>query len=270
MTAPSPAPTGHVSAAEIFARTRAAFVERAYPQTIKYKVRVSGLRDGTWTGRSFSSYERWPSTTVIARNVSDEEMADPARPQGISLSIAGITTGKTVSPDILGIPKLAPTYSFGLGAAPPAEASPGPGGPLRTIGTVLATARNYKVWLAGEESVDGTRAWHLFLRPVGNPGKYRLRDLWVEEATYQTIRLRTYGNFTAEATGKGVWSVAYTQIDGAWYLTSEVSNGPVECADGWYDHIAVQFTGIQADPDEPLDFGVGATTDEAEIEEPSP
>jgi hypothetical protein len=270
MNAPAPSPAPDVRAEEIFSRTRAAFVARQYPPTIKYKVRVSGLRDGTWTGRSYSSYERWPSTTVIARDISDEEIADPAHPHGFALKIAGVTTGETVNPDILGIPKLAPTYSFGLGATPKPEASPGSPASLRTIGTVLAASRNYDVRLLGEESVDGTLAWHLRLRPIGNRGKYRLRDLWVEESDYQTIRLRTDGNFTGEATGAGLWTVEYSQIGGSWYLVSEVSNGPVDTADGTYEHVALQFTDIEADPSEHLDFGFGDTPDEAEIVEPAP
>lgn len=270
MVAPNPAPSVDARAEAIFARTRAAVVARAYPPTIKYKVRVSGLRGDTWSGRSYQSYERWPAGSVLARTISDEENAHPTKPSGITLSFLGITTGKSEQPDLLGIPKLAPTYAFGLGTTPQAEPGPGSasGSRLKTIGSVLATARNYDVRLLGEESVDGTACWHLRLRPLGNPGKYRLRDLWVEKTSYQTIRLRTYGNFTAKETGSGLWTVAYSLIDGSWYLTSEVSNGPVEGPDGWYAHVAVQFTDIGADPNETLDFGLSTVDDEAEITEP--
>ena len=265
---PSPSPTPDARAADIFARTRAAFVARAYPPTFRYAVRISGLRNGTWTGRSYQAFEHWPSGRIIARLVSDEEFANPTKPRGINFSVAGIGNAKTDQPDILGIPKLAPTYAFGLATAIPRRNPAVDNGSLRTIVSVSASARNYDVRLVAEESVDGTVCWHLRLRPLGNPGKYRLRDLWVEEKSYQTIRLRTDGNFTAKETGSGIWSVAYTQIDGSWYITSEVSNGPVDCADGVYDHIAVQFTNIAADPHEVLDFEVGGTTDETELVEP--
>jgi hypothetical protein len=270
MIAPSPAPSADARAEAIFARTRAAIVARSYPSTIAYKVRVSGSRGGTWTGRSYQSYERWPSGAVLARTISDEENAHPTKPSGVTLGFFGMSTGASGQADLLGVPKLAPTYAFGLGTPPQTEPGPGSAGGsgLRTIGSVLAQARNYAARLVGEESVDGTTCWHLRLRPLGNPGKYRLRDLWVEESSYQTIRLRTYGNFTAKETGSGLWTVAYALVGGSWYLTSEISNGPVEGADGWYAHVAVQFTGIAADPNETLDFGLSTVDDEAEITEP--
>jgi len=270
MVAASPAPSPDARAEEIFSRTRAAFAARQYPPTIAYEVRVSGFRDGTWTGRSYRAFEHWPAVSVIAHSVSDEEAANPSRPHGINIGFFGFGTSKAESHDILGIPKLAATYAFGL-AAPPAEPS-AEGSPrasgLRTIISVTATARNYVVRLFREESVDGDLCWHLLLRPIGNPGKYRLRDLYVDEKSYQTVRLRTDGNFTASDTGSGLWTVGYTLIDGSWYLTSEVSNGPVATDDGLYEHVAVQFTNIEADPHENLDFGIASTTDEPDLVEP--
>jgi hypothetical protein len=266
----SPAPTPDARAEEIFARTRAAFVARQYPPTIAYSVRVSGFRAGEWTGRSYAAFEHWPSASVVARSVSDEETADPAKPRGFNIGFFGFATSKAESHDVLGIPKLAPTYAFGLAGPSPlrSEDSAAGAGALRTIISISATARTYRIRLFREESVDGDICWHLLLRPVGNPGKYRLRDLWVDEKSYETVRLRTNGNFTGTETGSGLWTVAYTQIDGSWYLTSEVSNGPVATDDGAYDHVAVQFTNIRADPREVLDFGLEGASDQPDLIEP--
>jgi len=263
----TPPPDTHAEA--IFARARAAIVARAYPKTIAYKVRISGLRDGTWTSRTYASFERWPSERVIARAFSEEEIANPSHPRGIDIGIMGITANRAENDDILGIPKLAPTYAFGLGSSPEPDQVPSASGALKTIGSVVATARNYDVRLAGEETVAGMRCWHLTLRPLGNPGKYRVRDLWIEEGAYQLVRLHTYGNFTNKDTGAGWWTVDYAQTGGSWYLTNESSFGPVETDGGTYERLAVQFVDIRADPDERLDFGAGGANDEAIIVEPS-
>lgn len=266
----SPAPSPDARADEIFARTRAAFVARAYPPTISYSVRVSGLRGGTWTGRSYRGFEHWPSSELISHTMSDEEMANPATPRGINIGFLGMTVDKDDNHDILGIPKLAPTYAFGLvGALPHQDEATTDTGAPRTIIAISATARTYDVSLFHEETVGGALCWHLLLRPVGNPGKYRLRDLWVDEKTYQTVQLRTDGNFTASDTGSGLWTVSYTSIDGFWYLSSEISEGSIETEDGTYDRIAVQFADIKPDPHEALDFGLDDTTpDEPDLTEP--
>jgi hypothetical protein len=56
------------------------------------------------------------------------------------------------------------------------------------------------------------------LRPLGNPGTYRVRDLWVDEQSYQTRKLVTDGNFTLKETGSGLWTVTYVKSGDAWYL----------------------------------------------------
>jgi hypothetical protein len=178
--------------------------------------------------------------------------------------------------DVLGTPRLSATYAFGLvpPPAPPsandaASAAPAPGDP-RVIGSVTAVHRNYDVRLAGEETVAGRLCWHLALKPLGNPGTYRVRDLYVEEATDQTVRLRTDGNFTAKETGSGLWTVDYAQSDGSWYLTNETSDGPVDTDAGHFDKVAVQFVDVRSDVGENLDFGLSGSDDVPVLIEPGP
>jgi hypothetical protein len=139
---------------------------------------------------------------------------------------------------------------------------------LRTIGTERAVSRKYDVRLAGEESVDGSACWHLTLRPLGNRGTYRVRDLWVDEQSYQTRKLVTDGNFTRKETGSGLWTVSYVQSGDAWYLASEISQGPVSVDTGRYDRVAVEFVGVRADPHENLDFGLAGSAEDDVVVEP--
>ncbi|MBD5657417.1 MAG: hypothetical protein IAI50_19875, partial [Candidatus Eremiobacteraeota bacterium] len=261
-------------AEDIFARTRVAFAARAYPSTIKYGIRISGFRNGAWAGRTYDAFEQWPERSVVARSISEEEAANPYKPSMFAKSILqnfgppSAQSGGPQGPHILGFPELAVSYAFGLTprttlTTAPAATDAG----LRTIGTVRAVARTYDVRLAGEESIDGSACWHLTLRPLGNPGTYRVRDLWVDERSYQTRKLVTDGNFTRKETGSGLWTVSYVQSGDAWYLASEISQGPVN-DDLRYDHVAVQFVGVTADPHEPLDFGLAGSSENDLVVEP--
>jgi len=274
MIVPMPAPSPDLRAEDIFARTRVAFGARAYPSTIKYGVRISGFRNGAWTGRTYDAFERWPERTVVTRSISEEEAANPYKPSAFASSFfknfgpPPLQSGGPQGPHILGFPELAVSYAFGLAPQTTFETAPvATDTGLHTIGVVRAVSRTYDVRLAGEENVDGSE-WHLTLRPLGNPGKYRVRDLWVDEQSYQTRKLVTDGNFTRKETGSGLWTVTYVLSDDLWYLASEISQGPVNDDAGRYDHIAVQFVGVAADPHEHLDFGLAGSSQNDPVAEP--
>ncbi len=275
MIAPTPAPSPDLRAEEIFARTRAALAARTYPATMKYGIRISGYRNGGWTGRTYDAFEHWPKRTVFARSISEEEAANPYKPPMFASSFFGnfgpppAQSGGPQGPHILGFPELAVSYGFGLVPRETVEAAPEPTGTgLRTIGTVRAVTRTYDVRLAGEENVDGSACWHLTLRPLGNPGTYRVRELWVDEDSYETRKLVTDGNFTRKETGSGLWTISYVQSGNTWYLANEVSQGAVVDDTGRYDHIAVQFVGVTADPHENLDFGLAGSAEDDLVVEP--
>lgn len=270
MPTASPAASPDARAEEIFARTRVAFAARTYPSTMKYGVRISGLRDGNWSGRTYRAFEDWPAATVFGRSISDEEAANPVKPP--PFCFFGIGAPKRAGlelPGPLGFPKLAVTYAFGLAArpnvAPASDAGPSA---LKTIGSVRAVARTYDVRLAGEEEVDGKPCWHLTLLPLGNPGTYRVRDLWVDESSYQTRRLVTHGNFTGKQTASSDWTVSYVQSGDSWYLSSESSKEPVNDALGRFERVAVQFVDVAADPHENLAFGISGSAKDVELVEP--
>jgi hypothetical protein len=274
--APAPSPAPDARAEEIFARTRAAFVARTYPRQLAYRVRVTGYQGTTATVRTYLTYERWPAVNVHARTISDEEDANPVKPKGTNFSVPFVSdiggSGDTMK-DVVGTPQLAVTYAFGLAPRPFDPPLPGdvataaPDAP-RQIGTVTAVKRNYDVRLAGEEIVAGLPCWHLTLKPLGNPGTYRVRDLYVAESNDQTVRLRTDGNFTAKATGSGLWTVNYVQSGDTWYLSDETSEGPVSSDAGTFDKMEVRFVDVRADPNENLDFGLPPDPDAPLLVEP--
>jgi hypothetical protein len=61
--------------------------------------------------------------------------------------------------------------------------------PLQTIATVTAHSHAYDIALAGEESVGERKCYHLVLHPRTGADRYPLRDLWVEESTFEVVQL---------------------------------------------------------------------------------
>ena len=75
------------------------------------------------------------------------------------------------------------------GSAPPLPPPNLAPDPLQTIATVTANSHAYDITLTGEEIVDGRRAYHLKLHPRAEPERYPLRDLWVEESSFEVVAL---------------------------------------------------------------------------------
>ncbi|MFY9780583.1 MAG: hypothetical protein WAJ85_08740 [Candidatus Baltobacteraceae bacterium] len=66
---------------------------------------------------------------------------------------------------------------------------------LKTIGAVRVRVRPYAIALAGTESANGKETVHLTLRPLREPNKHVLRDIWIDPATDGVVRL--HGEATA-------------------------------------------------------------------------
>ena len=60
----------------------------------------------------------------------------------------------------------------------------------RRIARVNARSRPYAITVAGEENVGSARTVHLVLRPLRDPNKHILRDLWIDRATNGIACLR--------------------------------------------------------------------------------
>ncbi len=90
--------------------------------------------------------------------------------------------------------------------------------PLRELVRIEAVARDYAIVLAGTESIRGVEAYHLALTPLRNPRFYRLRDLWVETASFGTVQLAIQGMFEGKPYDDARWIVAYTAIAGRYYV----------------------------------------------------
>lgn len=253
----------------IFAAAQRYWQAAVYPKKISYGVAVSVSRNAV---AAQAHYHVWYDATVNRVRlvpVSDEELAHPYTPHGINFGISLFGGSIPLSSpqrtfDYLGLPVLVPNYSFGIvsdGAVNttrtdaqlvqeirkefhdpmPARRAPSSGG-LPTIAEVTVTHRQYVITLSGTQVLDGHPDFHLRLQPVSDPGTYRIREMWVNEATYATDRLITQGNFTAGAMGGVRWQIDYRQIADAPVIASEAALAGFTLDRRSYDSATVSFT----------------------------
>lgn len=269
---------------EIFAKTRVAWEAQHYPELIAYDVAVTVTENGqTRTERYRSAYDA-AGDVVHFNSVSDYEKAHPYyAPGGFGFSSPFDRFHSTnAATDFLGIPMLAPNYSFGLGTtphgtpeskptdaeivdevrrafndpmpryrpAPTPEASPA----LREIAVVESRSRVYAISLIGTETVSERPAYHLQLQPLRDPGRFRLRELWVDMRTYAPIKLVEALNFVNGPGTAVPWSISFDQIGGASYIATENALAPMHLKKHGYSSVSVAFENVR--PVERIDAGL--------------
>lgn len=238
----------------IFERAREVWASQRYPAIVAYSVDVSAGSNGQTAHRHYHEY--WSSSrdrVVVKPPVSDEQLKDPYKPSaGVAFygwNIGGPRVGTGVR-DFIGVPLVAPNYSFGISTYVPPEKltpadiveqvrreyhDPAPQkvsaleqqSGLKTIALISSSAHAYRIALVGIEPDEYGNAYHLALSPLHDPLRYRLRDLWIDTKTYVTDRARIGGNFTDKALESAPWIVRFAQIDGATYITSEDAEKPI-------------------------------------------
>ena len=90
--------------------------------------------------------------------------------------------------------------------------------PLREIIRVEASSRDYAIALAGNERLGDVDTYHLTLTPLRDPHLYRLRDLWIDTTSYQTVQLAVQGLFSGKPYDDARWIVSYVKLDGRYYV----------------------------------------------------
>lgn len=265
----------------IFNRVRAYWDTALYPSTASYGIVVTVARRGTVSTAHYHAFYDTAANKVVLDAVSDEELAHPYVPKGIStqinLSLYGVPlksiplSAPQRTFDYLGVPLLTPDYSFGLATiaphatnrdsadlvrqiraefndpAPPRKMLPTKSG-LKTIAAVYVSQRHYIITLAGITSINGHSDYDLRLKPVSNPSIYRLREVWANAQTFATDQLVTEGNFSADDLRAVRWIVKFDQIDGAPYIRSEVAQSGFVLDRRAYDSAEIAFTDISAKP----------------------
>lgn len=282
---------------EIFAKTRIYWEAQRYPAKLEYDVAVTVVENGKPKIERYRSGYDAVNGIVRSDPVSDYERAYPYHPPGgFSFNVPFLTKPVGSSNvDYFGVPMLAPNYSFGIGitprgssqspsdadivaavrkqfhdpiprnrATPTPQITPG----LREIAIVEAKSRAYSISLAGIEFVNDLPAYHLQLRPLRDPERFRLRELWVNARTFAPLRLIEALNFV---TGPGTtvpWSVSFSQIGGATYVASETALGATQNGHHHYDAVTVAFENVRPVGTFGYDLPAFAPTDTLTLTEP--
>jgi hypothetical protein len=225
-----------------FARVRAAVAAARYPEQVDYAVVVSGT-DGSKPRSDRYRARYFPQTGELrVQTITAQEQAHPPHPHGFNFSFSmalcggrcetgqAVSNTKNLTPskdieDLLGVPFLTPDYSFGIARAAakihaePVSQSTG----LKTIAVVVSPQHDYAVTNAGSETIDGKQTEHLVLKPLHDPNRYRLRDLWVDPATKLPLRAVVARNFTVAPEDTTPWRIDFTTVDGGLYIASETA-----------------------------------------------
>jgi hypothetical protein len=282
----------------IYAQAQSYWLAQRYPQQLQYRVVVRILEGGKERVERYNTRYDATSDDLEVDAVSDYEKANPVRPPGgIGFSLFGFyRVGKPQEQvDFLGVPRLAPTYSFGMAPFVPApeptpfnsaalvdeirkefhdpnpRVTPSPTPPPEplVIAVVVAAHRNYAMKLIGREVVAGHNCFHIELRALHDPGKYRLRDLWIDDQSYAVWRLHVAINFRQGPGTQIPWTVTFVDIDGQHYIDQEIADAPMAVASEIYTRTSVSFDGVRAATDDaspmPLQLPLANV-----LEEPTP
>jgi hypothetical protein len=114
---------------------------------------------------------------------------------------------------------------FGLRYRGPraAASSPEADGSLRVIAIVSSGSPDYSVSLIDAPLLGGVPTYHLGLTPLREPKDNRLRELWIGSSDYLPRKAIVAGNFTLAPLVDVPWTVDFSVLNGAPYLTRETA-----------------------------------------------
>jgi len=258
----------------IFGNARAYWQLQKYPMLLDYSVAVDVVEGSKERVERYTVEYDAVSGVPRVDPVSDYQLAHPVVAKGINLGILGFHVNKPVPPvDFLGVPFLAPNYSFGMAPFVPAptptpfnsaalvdeirkefhdpnpRATPTPSATpngLQEIATVYAHSRDYTITLLGTETIDGHACYHLALQPTREPGRFRIRQAWIDEHTYATWQLQDALNFTNGAGTNVAWIIHFHAVGGAAYISEEDALAPMSTGGQIFTQTAVRFENLRA------------------------
>jgi hypothetical protein len=241
--APSPSPTSDPQAERLFQQARAVWRARTDVPYLRYGALVRYLHSGHVFDNWWDAYYRTSDGALSLTPLLDID-EQHKRLGGVPFSIFGLKifdTNPDAEPIRLDEPRIAPSENFGIlgrgelllsprtSSQPLASPSPGPSdsGDPREIGRIEASARDYRLALAGSEMMQGVDAIHLTLEPLREPTLNRLRDIWLDPATNRTLQLNVQGILNGKPYDGVLWTVRYTVVDGREYLQQIIADAPL-------------------------------------------
>jgi hypothetical protein len=237
LCAAAPEPT---AADALFRAAREARSQSAYPHYATY-VTVVRFRSGAHhVTSSWQTIEDVRRRIVHAHSLPVEEAEHPHVPHGINVGVGAGPGGPQmgVPPPVRGHPEptddpigqvtFAVDQDFGLALnAPPIAASrdmsevASAASTLPRIGRTGTLVRTYEVENLGDVTEDGTVLHHLGLRPLRDPRRNRLRELWTEAKSSLPVRAVVAGVGNRGPLDDATWRVDFVQAQGGTFVARE-------------------------------------------------
>ena len=265
---PEPAVPVAPSAAEaLYTAAREARTQSAYARYAVYATVVRFHRNGHLVSSTWDTIEDMRRRLVHAHALSREEGAHPHVPHGINFGVgagrSGILPPGVMPPkgnvvshepgdDPIGELTFAVDQDFGLALnAPPIGATPDMSQVSATvtalprIGRTGTIARTYEVTDLGDVTENGVALHHLGLRPLRDPRRYRLRELWTDATTSLSVRAVVAGVGNRGPLLSVDWRVDFLQREGGTFIARETALQPIDTDNGRLDDVTITFAELR-------------------------
>jgi hypothetical protein len=234
--APEPAASPSAPDANaIFDNARKAWASGAYPRYAEYLAVVSFHNGTHFIRRSWDTTEDIRTGYLYSHAFSREELAHPKTPHGINVNIPFLKLNKEFVPDPIGQVAFAIDQDYGLApgerrftATSSSARLDAQRSALPIIGRTGTVARDYAVRLIETNTDAQGTEYHLGLEPLRDPIHHRLRELWVDGATWLPEEAIVDGISNGAELSKVRWRIEYRQIQGATYIARETALAPVD------------------------------------------
>jgi hypothetical protein len=264
-------PAAPSDADALFISSRHARTQSAYAHYSVYATVVTFNFAGRPMTSTWDTIEDMRRRLVRSHALSREEGEHPHVPRGFNFNISatvtppapaapgapsggapGPTITHTVNPepssDPIGELSFAVDQDFGLALdAQPISATndmsevASSATVLPHIGSTGTIARTYEVTDLGDVADAVGPLHHLRLRPLSDPRRYRLRELWTDAKTSLPVRAVVAGIGNAAPLDAVDWRVDFTQLQGGTYVAREVALAPLQTDAGEVDDVTITF-----------------------------
>lgn len=253
-----PAAGGSVDAETIFENARKAWAVGAYPRYATYATVVDYHSGAHHVRRTWDTIEDLRHEAVFSRKFSREEDANPPPPpRGINIAIPFLNNlSPNKEDDPIGHVEFAIDQNYGLApgelrisAVDSISDFDAKGKALTVIGRTGVVARNYDVNLIETLDGDDGPEYHLGLKPLRDPTRNRLRELWVDGKTWLTEKAIVAGISNRAPLNAVSWRVDFREVDGASYLAQETALADLDYgSDGMLHDVTISFEELTAMP----------------------
>ena len=230
---PSPSPPPDPEGERLFAAARDWWTARTDVPYLTYGALIRYSHAGhvfdNWWNATLRTNDR--ALRLVRVPIHDDEVR---RLRGFPITLFGFKIADTngdAEPISVESPQIDPLSDFGVltryksNVTANSEATPNPlaepeasAAPLKEIGSVRTSTRDYDVRLIGEETLRYGAAYHLGLTPLRDPSVFRLRDLWIAKEGYATMQMTLAGIFHGKPYDAVRWRIVYVPIDSHWYV----------------------------------------------------